>query len=329
MTLSSYIHEDLKAHIRAGDDLPFELTLKGIAEHYAVSSTPVRAAVRELIAEHYLRRASNGRLVLDPATMPDEPLDLDVERPTLPPDARDAIARDVMLSSVRGNTDFLREEAMAGCYGVSRTVVRQVFNRLVGNGILEHAPRLGWRVRPFSEADMCAYLEVREVLELKALDLAQPHLDRADLESMFARNPVPRSGQAVQLDNRIHKYLVEKAGNRYLRDFFERHGEYYMLLFEQAALEAKVVAEMAEQHRAILRALIDEDWDGARQALVRHIRSQRPVMRKLLSEMAANPIPHGETLRAYESGFNGPTEGWHPNGSPDTKPEGSWRASPG
>jgi DNA-binding GntR family transcriptional regulator len=161
----------------------------------------------------------------------------------------------------------------------------------VGKGFLEHVPRAGWRVRRFDEADMCAYLEVREVLELKALALAQPHLERADLESMLAGNPVPRIGAPVQLDNRIHAYLIEKADNFYLRDFSERHGEYYMLLFERAALEARVVAEMAEQHRAILQALLAKDWDGAQQALVHHIRSQRPVMRKLLADMAGSPHP--------------------------------------
>lgn len=284
MTLSNYIQEDLKARIKAGYELPFDLTLTGIAEHYGVSLTPVRAAVRGLVAEQYLIKTSNGRLALDHANVAADRPSQRVAPPAPPPDWREIIARDVLRSSLRGGEPgFLREEATAARYGVSRTVIRQVFNRLVGKGILEHVPRAGWRVRRFDETDMCAYLEVREVMELKALALAQPHLVRADLESMLAGNPVPQFDRPVQLDNRIHAYLVDKANNFYLRDFFERHGEYYMMLFEHAALEAKVVAKMAEQHRAILEALIREDWEDARRALVRHIRAQRPVMRKLLA----------------------------------------------
>jgi DNA-binding GntR family transcriptional regulator len=294
MTLSSYIQRDLKSHIGSGRDLPFALTLQGIAAHYGVSLTPVRVAIRALVAQHYLQKGSNGRLVVNPATVPDGPVGIAVTKPSPPPDWREVIARDVMLSSLRGDAGYLREEATAGRYGVSRTVIRQVFNHLAGKGLLEHVPRAGWRVRRFDEADMCAYLELREVLEVKALALAQPHLARVDLESMLAGNPIPQAGRPVQLDNRIHAYLVEKAGNFYLRDFFERHGEYYMLLFEHAALEAKVVAEMAEQHRAILQALIDQDWDAARRALVRHIRAQRPVMRNLLVAMATAPTPAGK-----------------------------------
>lgn len=291
MTFSSYIQKDLKAYIKRGDDLPFELTLTGIATYYGVSLTPVREAIRDLIAEEYLQKTSNGRISLNRALIPVEPVDQSVAKPALPPDWRKLIARDVMLSSLRGAAGFLREEATAQRYGVSRTVIRQVFNHLVGKGFLEHVPRAGWRVRRFDEADMCAYLEVREVVELKALSLAQPHLAQADLESMLAGNPIPETGKPIQLDNRIHAYLIEKAGNFYLRDFSERHGEYYMLLFEQAALEAKVVAEMAEQHRALLQALLEKDWDRAQQALVHHIRSQLPVMHKLLAAMAAESSP--------------------------------------
>jgi DNA-binding GntR family transcriptional regulator len=291
MTFSSYIQKDVKSYIKTGNDLPFELTLTGIAEHYGVSLTPVRAAVRDLITEHYLQKASNGRISLNREITPVERLDQTVVKPALPPDWRKIIARDVMLSSLRGDAGFLREEATAQRYGVSRTVIRQVFNHLVGKGFLEHMPRAGWRVRRFDETEMCAYLEVREVLELKALSLAQPHLKRADLESMLAGNPIPEAGKPIQLDNRIHAYLIEKADNFYLRDFFERHSEYYMLLFEHAALEAKVVAEMAEQHRAILYALIAKNWDMAEHALVRHIRSQLPVMHKLLTTMAALSSP--------------------------------------
>lgn len=296
MTFSSYIQKDLKSYIKTGADLPFELTLTGIATHYGVSLTPVREAVRDLIAEAYLQKASNGRISLNRALAPLESAEPSVAKPALPPDWRKLIARDVMLSSLRGAAGFLREEATAQRYGVSRTVIRQVFNHLVGKGFLEHVPRAGWRVRRFDEADMCAYLAVREVMELKALALAQLHLVRTDLESMLAGNPVPAAGEPVQLDNRIHAYLIEKAGNFYLRDFFERHGEYYMLLFEQAALEAQVVAEMAEQHRAILHALIAKDWAGAQQALVHHIRSQLPVMHKLLAAMATESASPRDSL---------------------------------
>jgi DNA-binding GntR family transcriptional regulator len=43
-------------------------------------------------------------------------------------------------------------------------------------------------VHPIQEEDVVAYLDVRETLELKALDLARPHIDNADLAPMLEGN---------------------------------------------------------------------------------------------------------------------------------------------
>src|SRR5262249_11628248 len=132
---------------------------------------------------------------------------------------------------------------------------------------------------------MLAYLQVRESLELKALELAKPRLEAADLRRMLSGNR-PTAGEALpRLDNDIHHYLIEKAGNRYIREFFDRHGLYYATLFDYAAPETNVVRTMAHQHRAILQALLAQDWRAARKALAQHIRAQRPIVRRLLRNL--------------------------------------------
>ncbi len=178
----------------------------------------------------------------------------------------------------------MREQATARRLALGRTAVRHAFGRLAGKGLLEHVPRCGWRVRTFDAADLEAYLEAREALELKALDLARPRLVNEDLQRMLRGNS-PAAGRRGRLDNRLHAYLVEKARNRYLADFFERHGLYYTTLLDHAAPAAQVVAEMARQHRAILRALLAQDWPRARRRLRHHIRAQRPIIELLLARL--------------------------------------------
>jgi DNA-binding GntR family transcriptional regulator len=267
--MAAYIREDLKARIHAGRGLPAKLTLEGLSRHYGVSFTPVRAAVRELVRGRFLRKGANGRLELR----------------SNPPRAGDALRR-----SLKGEAVYLREEAAAAKYGIGRTVVRQVFSRLVGTGLLEHVPRKGWRVRPLRGGELDAYLEIRETLELKALDLARPRLAKADLERMLA-------GNEDGLDNDLHRYLVEKSQNRYIRDFFDRHGAYFTTLFDTAATGAAMASEMAGQHRRILQALLRRNWDAARQALAHHIRSQRPVLKKLMDRLAALPLEKWPEVR--------------------------------
>jgi DNA-binding GntR family transcriptional regulator len=138
-------------------------------------------------------------------------------------------------------------------------------------------------VHPLREDDVVAYLDVREVLELKALDLARSHVSRADLVPMLEGNAPVDEGQSPSLDNRLHEYLIAKSGNRYIRNFFRQYAAtYYTSAFDFAAPEAHVVAEMAAQHRVILGALIGRRWAQVRDALAHHIRAQRPVLIRLL-----------------------------------------------
>jgi DNA-binding GntR family transcriptional regulator len=278
MRMAAYIEEDLKARIHAGAGLPAKLTLETLSRHYGVSFTPVRAAVRELIKGRFLRKHGNGRLEVSP----------DPPRPSRsrggiegPADRERQLATDALRLSLKGEAVYLREEAAARKYGIGRTVVRQVFARLVGNGLLEHVPRKGWRVRPLRGEELDQYLEVRETLELKALELARPRLVRADLERMLAANE-------KRIDNDLHRYLLEKSQNRFIRDFFDRHGAYFTTLFD--TLSTGAVREMAAQHRRILQALLRRDWAGARDALAHHVRCQRPVVRRMMRRLAALPV---------------------------------------
>lgn len=285
MTYAAFIRQDLRARILGGRGLPARLTLRGLSRDYGVSLTPVRQAVGRLLREALLRKEPNGRLAVNPGRARAKAVRPGRIAP--PGQGERRIAREVMKLSLQGKEDFLREETTARRYGVGRTQLRHVFARLVAAGLLEHVPRRGWRVRAFREEEADAYLEVRELLELKALDLARGRLDRAELAAILAENR--ESGPAPHVDDRLHAYLIEKSGNRYIQDFFRRHGAYFTTLFYFAALGAALVADMAAQHRRILKALLRGAWRAARRELARHIRAQRPVVRRMMERLASLP----------------------------------------
>lgn len=282
-TICEYIKQDLSNRIGSRAGLPIDLTITALSRHYGVSFTPVREALRDLVTEGILLKHVNGRVEVNSSLAHQGGAAAEAARPELPSrsaELESAIAAEVIGRSLRGESDYLREEATARQHGVGRTAIRQVFGRLAGQGLLVHVPRCGWLVRPFEEADLSAYLKIRETLELKAMDLARPHLVDADLRRMLAGNRA--AARSPRLDNDLHGYLVAKAGNPYIRDFFDRHGTYYTTLFDYAAPEARVVKQMARQHRKILRALIAQDWPRARRELAHHIRAQRPIVETLM-----------------------------------------------
>jgi len=128
-------------------------------------------------------------------------------------------------------------------------------------------------------------------LELKALDLAKPRIRVADLVPMLAANPADDGSETPRLDNRLHEYLITTSGNCSIQRFFRQYmATYFTLAFDYAAPEAHVVPEMAAQHRAILEALITQQWACAREALALHIRAQRPIPTRLLNAESAKSL---------------------------------------
>ncbi len=273
------IKQDLKYQIQTFQDLPFRLTLGAIADYYTVSLTPVRQVVDELIEEEVILRKSNGRLKR--AKLPDgsqlqsqtQPLPKPVN---LKSDLDELVTSYVVQLSLKNYSDYLREEATAQKYNTGRTIMRQVFSRLAGVGFLEHVPRCGWKVRTIREKDMSDYLEIREILEIKALKLARPFLVKHELQAILDGNIANEDPRLAELDNNLHNYWINRCDNWYIKDFFNRHGAFYTAVFEHASLGEHIISEMAQEHRDVLESLIAEDWDEAERALVKHIRDQKP-----------------------------------------------------
>jgi DNA-binding GntR family transcriptional regulator len=284
MTLADLVYEDLAARIESREALPCKPTFSALAKHYAVSLTPVRTAVKRLVSEGYLTVLDNGRLRVS-ENVPQQLKSKRRQPPQFPPDHEAIIRADLIRMSLLGDSHYIREAAATSKYGIGRTVLRPIFSRLAGQGLLEHVPRRGWRVRPFDKQDLCDFVEVREALELVALEEARPKLQTEVLQQFLNGNRPGGDMQMGALNNNLHSYWIKLSGNRYIINFFERQTLYYRTLFDYAAPEAHVVDEMAAQHREILQALIDERWRDAKKALVRHIRDQKPIVQQLMEQI--------------------------------------------
>jgi len=284
MTISQQIEAELRMYVSTGEEAPYRLTLEAMAEHFGASIQPARTAVTTLLSENWLLRNETGGLVMNPRKkgkgVPD-----DNQNSVSRLDIGELLEESIIRHSLRGESVFLREEETATQFNVGRSVLREMFNRLTGDGLLEHIPRRGWQVRAYSEEQMLDYLEVRETLELRALDLAQDRFEVKELGRLIERN-TPSPNDPLRIDNGLHAYWTECAGNRYITDFFAQHSRYYAALFDYATLAGAIVEEMAAQHREILEALIQGEQVKARRILRQHIRAQRPNITRML-ELAA------------------------------------------
>jgi DNA-binding GntR family transcriptional regulator len=284
MKLASRIEKDLSAQLLS-NSLSCPLTMDGLSQHYGVSYTPVRKALNGLIEEGLIRKKENGRLELIETFKPHtyEARSFEIEDI---PDPSIEITRELVELSLSGKEVFIREESTARKHGLSRSSLRQILLKLAGEGLILHIPRRGWQVKPFRQEDLQSFIEVREVMELKALELAQSKLSKPEakhrLQEIKASNQILKNRKVkVKIDNSLHQYLLELARNPYLDDFFQRHGKYYSILFEWEGGNENAAIQAVHQHHAIIDALIDEDWALARTELSEHLRTNHPVLQEI------------------------------------------------
>lgn len=292
MKISTLIEQDLESRIRAGTGLPEKLTLGGIASSYGVSATPVRRAVDALIAKKLVQKLHNGRLEARPPRGPgsrSKSTESKVQASLLSKEALESkVTEELVRLGLSSAGEFIREEPMAERLGVGRTRIRETLGRLAGGGLLQHVPRRGWQVPAFRMSDMDAYIDVRETLEVKALDLARPRIARAEIERMLDGNR-PKAARTSRIDNDLHGYFIACAQNRYIESFFESNGRFYRALFDYATLSSHAVATMADQHVEILENVQARRWARARAALANHIRAQKPVMETMIAAHQSTP----------------------------------------
>jgi len=130
---------------------------------------------------------------------------------------------------------------------------------------------------------------VRITLEIQALKLARPHLVDEDIRKRLDGNRLPETpADEPLIDDSLHRYIIQKADNQYIADFFERHSKYFILLFDWEALDRETRIQTVRQHRDILEAILCKDWTLAESALQFHIQHNHPLLRKRIRERASS-----------------------------------------
>ncbi len=278
MTLADQIEENIVSHFVNGR-IPCKLTVAALSAHYGVSSTPIREVISRLLKNNRVIKLENGRLAVNESLVkPVTENNLDTSKGS----PQERILREIVNLSLKGEEEFLREESTAEIYGLSRSSVREICHRMAGQGLLEHIPRRGWKVRKFSQQDLEDYSQAREALELKALELAWGKMLDVDLQEMRDGNiPAATSEDDPVIDNRLHAYMIEKAENHYIKDFFSRQEPFFKILFEWEGEDRDAAHDAIHQHHEILDAIMNRDKEAAKKALVNHIHHNHPVLKNL------------------------------------------------
>jgi DNA-binding GntR family transcriptional regulator len=174
----------------------------------------------------------------------------------------------------------LREDELMRDLGLGRTPLREAVKRLALEGLVEVRPRSGTYVTHVDAPDIVHIAEVRAELEAQAARLAASRMtddDRATAGRLDAELEAIEGTVGIdaymRLDERVHRFVWEAAGNPYLLDALERLWAlslriWHLVLARVAALPAAV-----HEQRALLDALVAGEGERAGARMREHVQT--------------------------------------------------------
>ena len=204
------------------------------------------------------------------------------------------LRRQIEGGAVQPGQRLPTEQALAAQYAVSRTVVREAVSRLRSSGLLVARQGSGMFVaavdaaRPLDFdssvlADLGSVLdvvEVRRALESEVAALAAVRATtaqrRAIQDALALADASIASGSAtVDEDLAFHQALADAAGNPQFARLL-RHLEQYLrdamrITRRNESMKQEFIAQVRQEHQAIVDAILARDADAARAAAARHM----------------------------------------------------------
>lgn len=173
----------------------------------------------------------------------------------------------------------LPEMPLAEKYGVKRTRIRQILQRLERDGLIEIIPARGAFVKPISMGELQEIFELREALEGIAARLAARKRrdgELGELQAAFAglsEGPAAeRLHEKVRLGGELHAFILRSAGNRRIQAVLEPLQVPVARLWRQGILlSPERIAKAFGEHIAILAALQERDEALAERRMQAHV----------------------------------------------------------
>lgn len=183
---------------------------------------------------------------------------------------------------------WLREEALARDFGVSRTPLREACHRLAKEGMLDRIPRRGFRATQLDQTELEELYEVLVTLELQSIESMSepgeslvPDLRLLKLED---QNNSRDATRYFERDLKWHSRLVAGCQNSVLiemhREVSARLSRYFYLFWEAVDNSSG----SRHDHERIEDALSAGDFELARAHLKSH---RRKGMEKIREYMAS------------------------------------------
>jgi DNA-binding GntR family transcriptional regulator len=175
--------------------------------------------------------------------------------------------------------DRLEEQVLSRKFAVSRTPVREALRQLAAARLIDLQPRLGAVVARPTAGEVIDLFELVAELEGAAASLASSRMSSADREAIIAAHAACRmSAQGedaesyYRINGKFHRAIHHAAHNKMLAEEIELLDKRLVPYRRFITFRPGRTQEALREHETILTALLDRDRDGARNAMIEHVR---------------------------------------------------------
>jgi DNA-binding GntR family transcriptional regulator len=197
------------------------------------------------------------------------------------------LEREIILGHLKPRERLLEAE-LCRRLGVSRTLLREVFRRLEGAGLVTLQPNRGVVVRDFTPQEVEDVYYLRTILERAAVPLILQQVTAADLKALraiqrdFERVCRARDMAGMILSNlAFHRRLDEVSGNRFLCQSLQISHLQTQQIRYLAWADAARVQKSIREHREILSALAQQDASRFERVVEEHLAGGKADYRRI------------------------------------------------
>lgn len=198
---------------------------------------------------------------------------------------------DAIISGDLAASALITEGEVAETLGLSRTPVREAFLSLESAGLLRLFPKKGAVVTAIDDTETAELLQVRALLETRAVQVLGERPQRVDAVDAELRVLIQAQADAAaagdllayaRADHRFHSRIVDETGNRVIDGIYARLGpRLERLVHRVAARDPDNISRLIDEHRELADHLRAGDSDAYATLLRLHLESGHRVKRPL------------------------------------------------
>jgi DNA-binding GntR family transcriptional regulator len=193
-----------------------------------------------------------------------------------------SLIKDAIISYRLKPGEPLVEAKIAEQINISRTPIRESLKKLHNEGLIRIIPTKGAFVADVKKEDVEEMFVLREVLECTALKAAIPRISESDLDEVEqlliqAEKDIAAGDfeTSVISDVKLHELIIEKSGYRRLAQFLDILKAQLLRVRYLGTTVTGRTKRSIQEHKAIVNAIRNKDYDSACDLLKTHIRNVR------------------------------------------------------